>query len=133
MTEKVLPWLVFGALISVLPLGYAYGDLMLRQQEASMAKVIGNGELLVVVWVLCASALGELLGSGPKNPLRKILVGGVVLILIIFAALSFSSIAEARAAKVPINDRLVVIWSWWIFGVSVVSCLICISCSEDRA
>lgn len=121
-----------GAIVSVLPLAYAYGDLMLRQQDATMAKVIGNGELLVVVWVLCASALGELLGSGPKNPLRKILVGGVVLILIIFAALFFSSITEARATKIPIDDRLVVIWSWRTFGISLVACLICISSSEDR-
>jgi len=130
VTEKILRWLVFGAVVSVLPLGYAYGDLLLRLQEASLAKVISNGELLVVVWVLCASALGELFGSGDKYPIPKIIAGGLVLILIIASALFFSSITEARAANISIDEHFVVVGSAWLFFSSLIACLICLACSE---
>jgi hypothetical protein len=60
---KIVRWLIFGAIISLLPLAFTFGDLALRGRPHHLADVMGNGELLVVVWVLSASALGEMFGG----------------------------------------------------------------------
>ena len=53
-------------MIALLPLLYSYQSLTIRSQTASWDKIIGNGELLVIIWALCAAAIGELVG-GSKN------------------------------------------------------------------
>jgi hypothetical protein len=60
MRDKVLRWFIFGVLISLLPLAYTYENLTIKSQPAEMTKVVGNGELVIIVWALCAGALGEL-------------------------------------------------------------------------
>jgi ABC-type tungstate transport system substrate-binding protein len=60
MVAKVLRWIIFGAIVSLLPLAVAWVTLALTSaaqppQNPDLASVLGNGELLVVVWVLSAS------------------------------------------------------------------------------
>jgi hypothetical protein len=128
---KVLRWLVFGAAVSVLPLLYAFFDLKFNGHTPTWLQIVGGGELLVVTWVLAASALGELFGGSDKYPKTKIVFGGTTFLMIVAAALFFSSIAVAKANKVTLNEDYVVTVSLSLFVISLVPCCICLLFSED--
>lgn len=128
--EKVLRWLIFGALVSILPLAYAYVDLRMRSQSISLEKIIGNGELLVIIWVLSASAIGELIGSSGANAMTKIIFGGMTFIVILSSALFFSSIVEAHANKAQVDDHFIVTSSIILYVVSLLPCSVCLYCTE---
>lgn len=130
MTSKILRWLVFGALASLLPLGFSYADLALRARPVGLGWVIGNGELLAIIWVLSAAAFGQLVGSGPAMKNLKILAGGFTLLIIVSAALLSASIVEARANNVTVDETLVVNASLGLYLISVVPCVVCVACSE---
>jgi hypothetical protein len=66
MLTKIARWIIFGALVSIIPLGVFYEILVIRNQPANLGKIMGNGELLIVTWVLCAGALGELLARAER-------------------------------------------------------------------
>jgi hypothetical protein len=130
MREKVLRWFIFGVLISLIPLAYTYENLVIKSQPVDMAKVVGNGELLIIVWALCAGALGELFGSSADYKWFKIVSGGFTLIILIMSALLFASIAEARVERAQINDGAVVLNSMMLFAFGVMSCAGCLVLSE---
>jgi hypothetical protein len=123
---KVVRWLIFGAAVSLLPLAYVYLDLTMRSQVTSLEKILGGGELLVVIWVLAASAFGELIGGANERSTLKVLVGGLTFIIIVSSAMFFSSIAEAKAMGSIIDEHFVTQISIWLFFVSLVPCCACL-------
>jgi len=127
---KIVRWLIFGAIISLLPLAFTFGDLALRGRPHRLVDVIGNGELLVVVWVLSASALGEMFGGKGGRPILHILAGGLTLVVIVAAALLFAFVAEAKAGTQPVNEDLLVNLSVILYVVSLFPCVGCLICSE---
>jgi hypothetical protein len=126
---KLLRWWIFGAVISVLPLLLVYMALKAKAQPVDAEMLIGNGELLVIVWVLAASAIGELFGSSGTNQWVKVLFGGLTLIVIIVAAFFFSTVTEAHVNHVKVDVGYVVWVSKWLFAISLVPCSICILAS----
>jgi hypothetical protein len=130
MRDKVLRWFMFGVLISLLPLAYTYENLVIKSQPVDMAKVVGNGELLIIVWALCAGAIGELFGSTADYKWFKIVSGGLTLIVLIMSALLFASIAEARVEHTAVNDVEIVWNSKILFLFGIVSCASCLVLSE---
>jgi len=127
---KVLRWLIFGAGVSLLPLSIAYVDLRMRSQQINLEKIIGNGELLVIVWVLSASAIGELSGSADAKRVAKIVFGGLTFIVILVSALFFSSITEAHVNKTDVDEQFIVIVSIALYIVSLIPCSVCIYCAD---
>jgi hypothetical protein len=129
--QKLTRWIFFGALVSLLPLAFTYMDLQLRGQTVTLEKLLGNGELLVIVWVLSASAIGELIGAPDAAPMLKIVFGGLTFIVIIMAALFFSSIAELRATNADkVDNHFIVIASIALYIGSLIPCSVCIVTSE---
>ena len=100
---RVLRWMIFGAVVSVLPLSFAYADLLVTSHAASLEKILGNGELLVIIWVLSSTAVGELFGSSGRLAWLKLIVGGATLLVILAAGHEFATITEARAANAPLD------------------------------
>ena len=127
---KVLRWGLFSVFVSLLPLLYSYANLHIRSQPASWAKVLGGGELLIIVWVLCAGAVGELFGSSANFKASKIAAGGLTLLVLIFSALLFASVAEAKVSNIKLDDTSLVAMSLWLLGFATVSCGSCIALSE---
>jgi hypothetical protein len=127
---RLLRWGFFGVLISLLPLGYSYESLLLKSQAATWSKIVGNGELLVIVWALCAGALGELFGSSSNFRVPKIFSGGFTLLVLIFSALLFADLAEARVAKTTIDEANLVWTSFFLLISGLISCASCIALSE---
>jgi hypothetical protein len=99
---------------------------------ASLEKVIGSGELLVVIWVLSASAIGELFGSSGERQLAKIISGGATFVIIVVSTGLFCWVTEARAANQAYDAGLLVSYSKWLFVLSFLSCCGCLlSVGED--
>lgn len=127
---KVLRWAIFGVVVSLIPLGYSYTILVIKSQPATWAKILGNGELLIIVWALCAGAIGELFGSGPEYTLPKILSGGFTLIILIFSTLLFASVAEARVSGTTLDEASLLVTSLVLLASGFVSCAFCMALSE---
>lgn len=130
MAVKIVRWLIFGAIISLLPLAFTFGDLALRGRPHHLADVMGNGELLVVVWVLSASALGEMFGGKGGRPILHIVTGGMTLLVIVLSALLYALVAEAKAGGQPVDEDLLVNASMILYVGSLVPCVFCLVCSE---
>ncbi len=130
MAVKIVRWLIFGAIISLLPLALTFGDLALRGRSHHLMDVIGHGELLVVIWVLSASALGEMFGGSGGHPILRIVTGGMTLLAIVLSALLYALVAEAKAGGQPIDEELLVNPSMILYVVSLVPCVFCLICSE---
>jgi hypothetical protein len=125
--EKILRWLFFGVVVSLLPLGFAYFDLVMKDKPATWVAVLGNGELLVIIWALAAGAIGELFGSKDGQNALKIVSGGLTLIVLISAAHFFATITEARASNANLDDAFIVKASVELFIVSLVPSLACLA------
>jgi len=130
LAVKIVRWLIFGAIISLLPLAFTFADLALRGRPHRLTDVIGNGELLVVVWVLSASALGEMFGGKGGRPILHIVVGGLTLMVIVISALLFALVAEARAVGQPVDEELLVNMSVILYVISLFPCIGCLITSE---
>lgn len=128
---NVLRWLIFGAIVSLLPLGFTYLALLIRSQPVQWTSLIGNGELLVITWVLSASAFGELYGSERANKYLKLFFGGITFVIVLFSAMFFASIVEANAANEVLDEHVVIQSSLWVFVVSLIPCCCCLACIGD--
>jgi hypothetical protein len=127
---KVSRWALFGVIIALIPLVFAYLNLMIKLDTPTVTRVLGNGELLIVVAAMCAGALGEVIGTGSEFRFAKILSAGFTLVILILAALVFASVAEARAANEHLTDDIVKIASVSLFVFGLFSCGTCIALSE---
>lgn len=127
---KVLRWALFGVLVSLLPLVYSFANLHIKSQAATWTKVLGGGELLIVVWALCAAAIGELFGSSANFKISKIVSGGFTLLILIFSALMFASVAEAKVSGAKLDDASIVLTSFLLLIFATVSCGSCVALSE---
>jgi hypothetical protein len=138
---KIVRWLVFGVIISLVPILLVYTDLLLEKQPVTTEKLIGHGELIVIAWVLAAGAVGELIGSPAANPIAKIVFGGIALIVVIVATYYFGVVAEAQILATSPNapadavkllaekSATIVDYSRWFFIFSLIPSGICIACS----
>ena len=93
---KLLRWLLFGVVVSTLPIAWAASSLFIHSKPVIAGELFGNGDLLMVTCASCAVALGELIGSGQTAIGTKILYGLFALLVIIGSCLVFSSISEIR-------------------------------------
>jgi hypothetical protein len=128
--QKIWRWVIFGMVVSTLPLFFSYLIFQFRSEPATLTAVLGNGELLVVLWPLCAAAIGELFGSDPNLANYKIVSGGSTTVILILSTLLFAFITNARLDKTIINDGLIIEISIVLFIFGVISCLSCIYLSE---
>lgn len=130
VSGRVLRWLFFGLVISFVPLAVAYGNLALKSQALSLAKITGKGEVLLICGSLCAGALGELIGTRDRFSNAKIFVGGVTLVITFFCGYFFASIEEQLAANETINQAVLLTQSSWALGLCVVSSISCLILAE---
>lgn len=122
---RITRWVFFGVIVSLLPLGFTYVDLIMKEKQVTLSTVIGNGELLVIVWVLCAGAIGELFGTD-GHPFLKVVFGALTLITIISAAHFFAAITEARASNIRLDDDFIVSASVKLFVFSLAPSVACL-------
>jgi len=127
---KVARWFFFGVLIALVPLAYSYENLIIKSEPVSFSKITSGGELLIIVWTLCAGAIGELFGNGPKFLISKIISGGLCTIVLIYSALLFASISEARVDHKALDENAILFASTVLFISGLVTCTSRMALSE---
>lgn len=93
---KLLRWLLFGVLVSTLPIVWAAASLFIHGKTIVTQELLGNGDLLMASCACCAVALGELIGSDKAAREWKIAFGFFALLTVAGSCLIFSSITDIR-------------------------------------
>lgn len=127
--ERIIKWLLFGVLCSLLPIGFVALDFFTDGTGFNMANLIGKGELLLVSSGIAAAGLGELLTESPKKSVGVMFTGASSIILIGVCSYWFSSVASSASP----NLENIANGSLWVFGVSVVTTIICFRQTEAPA
>ncbi|MFZ5911684.1 MAG: hypothetical protein ACOYYU_16855 [Chloroflexota bacterium] len=131
--NKLVKWVIFSVIVSLLPLFINLLLLYLNGIYLTIAYFSPHGELLLISVTICAIAIGDVIGTGKKYLALKLLAaGGCVLILIfsssIFAILSLGSIIpENSATASAITD-----FSLITFLFSLLTSSGCVYLSEVR-
>ena len=124
--ERILKWLLFGVLCSLLPIGFVAIDFFANGKDFALANLIGNGELLLVTSGIAAAGLGELISESPKKSIGVMLTGASSLILIGVCSYSFSSVVSSQTPDV--NN--ITSGSIWVFFIAVFTTIVCFIQSE---
>ncbi|MDV7341322.1 hypothetical protein RYZ26_17060 [Terasakiella sp. A23] len=130
MPKKLTKWLFFSVLVSLTPLLFNVLILVSKNKTFDLNAILGSGELLLIVAAMCAASIGEVIGSGNRLQIVKIIAGGASVIVLMVSALYFSSIAEAKLSQQPMDADIVSSTSISLFLISCITSSICIAISE---
>lgn len=131
MIDKIARWFFCGVLIALVPLAYSYINLLMKSEPVTFSKTVNRGELLIIVWTLCAGAIGELFGNNQTHPTYKIVSGGLCTVVLVSSALLFASISEARISNGrSLNDTIIMTASLVLLVMGLITCASCIALSE---
>jgi amino acid permease len=129
---KLARWLLFGIIFPIVPLIANYLWLGMHEEPQGVAVVIRNGELLLVTSVMCAVALGEIIGTSDKLPTTKILAGGATIIIMMLAIMLFVNISDVRFNNGKISDASIMTRSLITFFSAIFTCTSCVAVSEVK-
>jgi hypothetical protein len=102
MRIRVVRWLFFSVLIGLLPIIASAISLKMKGTGPTAARLLTHGELLLIASALCAAALGEIIGSGPRFAVAKLIAGGSTLIVLLLTAQAFVELSAQHVAKGPV-------------------------------
>lgn len=134
MAVKLIKWLFFGVVLSLVPL-LATVSLLAAKATPSPSPfldTIQKGELLLISAAMCGGAMGDLIGTGRDYLALKLTLGGTAVIATIFASLFYATVIEAAGTPHAYDPAFVAHASIWIFGLSVPTCGGIIALSEGR-
>jgi hypothetical protein len=77
ITIKLVRWVIFTAVVSVVPLGILFVALVYAHKPHDLSAILGNGELVIISWVLGIGGLGELIPEGSTKRLPALACVGV--------------------------------------------------------
>jgi hypothetical protein len=133
MLGKLMKWGVFSVLLALVPLGVSWLIQMTHNQNPTLESILAHGELLLITAALCATATGDLIGSGNSLLTGKYVAGGFSLVIVLAAAIYFADIAATLAtvttAQPGLDLGLVADASLAIYvcGVIVSGCCVALS------
>lgn len=125
---KVARWGVFSVMFALLPLLFHF----LKQFITSgvlpqIGSVSLHGELLLVSSGIAATAVGEVIASGQKLAVLKILAGGGCALVLVVASFSYTFISAPDADSAAVSSL-----STLMFIFAIVSSGACISLAEVK-
>jgi hypothetical protein len=129
IANKMMRWLIFGVVVALVPIGYSYLNLILKDKSPTLAGVIGDGGLLLIISAICAGALGEVIGSGADWAFFKIISSGGAIITLLLSSLLFASVFEGRLVS-HFDEESIANASIWVFILGMFPCAACIALSE---
>jgi hypothetical protein len=131
MVFKLSKWVLFGVIVSIVPLAYSYLNLLIKSKPATLQQILGGGELLIVVSAMCAGAVGEMIGTKSTFVFFKLVSAGSTIVILILSTLTFATVTEARSSQAPVLDLSVVeTTSLFLFAFGILTCASCIALSE---
>jgi len=129
---KILRWVMFSIVLSLLPLGMKALSLSTRAHEFNWSSIVSHGELLIITITMCTTAIAELFCSGSKNKLLKLVAGSFTISVLIVSSGYFSDISVAFELSQSTNFNPIVILQYqlWLFGIAFGLGIFCIFLSE---
>jgi hypothetical protein len=117
--RRLIFWLIYVVLASVVPLGWTYSHLAETHAPHSFAAVLSRGELVIISTVLATGSVGDLLARKTKGSgisiFEGIIIGSAVLLLMCGGWL-YSLVSSAS----PEGSQSAVLFS---LGTFVASCI----------
>jgi hypothetical protein len=130
MSEKLLRWIIFSVVLALIPIFFNAISLQTRGKTATIAELLQHGELYLIGAALCAAAIGELLGSGPRLRLWKIICGGAATVVLMFTALCFADVSAAWIENSTVELVVIRNTSIILFLCATISSGACITVAE---
>ena len=126
MGIRITRWLIFSVLVSLLPVIFSALVLLTGQGISSITVLLSGGELLLISSAICAGAIGEIVTSTNRNKIGRVLAGGGSVIILASSSFWFAHIVSSES----VNGDVVAWGSIYIFGLTVLTGMSCISLSE---
>jgi hypothetical protein len=119
MRRKVITWILFGVIGSIVPLVFLYVARSDASLEGGIPAVLSTGELLIVSIVSTTAAVGDLLVSRKKELSDIAMINSFVAIIALLVGSSkYAAIQLAEIQKTPLPHH-VFAWSISLFIVSL--------------
>ena len=132
ISEKLVRWLVFSVAISLLPLVFNFLRAYGRGATPSLIDLNAHGELLLISAAIAAAAIGELVASGGRYQIAKIIAGGGCVLVLAVASLWFADISAPTSSGALVDYVRVSNASTVVFMFTVISSASCVVLSEVR-
>lgn len=119
--DKLLHWLFFGVIMSLVPFAATvFGDLD-RGIGMSLSNLFGQGQLLIIATIISAGGIGDLFGTAADKSRRtpKLLVLGFSLINLVVTCLWFADISALVVTRHPADPGTVAVGSIILFVFAV--------------
>ena len=108
LTLKLVRWVIFTAVLSLVPLGILYIALLYASKPHGLANILGNGELLIIAWILGIGGFGELIPEGSTKRIPALACGGLNAVIFIC---SLSLFVVARYTAGP-QESMEIFTTW---------------------
>lgn len=92
--ERLVHWLIYGVIITAIPLIFKYIWLLLKQVDPKLVHIISNGELIIISVSLLAASIGEVAAWEPPKKLLKKIVLGFELVLCMLCCMTFALVTN---------------------------------------
>ena len=130
MVERIIRWLLFSVVISLIPFIFSYFKSILRGNIINLTILIERGELLLISTTIMAAAFGQYITSKLTIGLPEILLSGSSIFFIILSSLLYAEISTASSNGEQLEHNMVYTLSIVFFGVSLLISGSCIAFSK---
>ncbi len=89
---RLARWLLFGIGVALAPIVGRYLILRTYHLPATLEAVISNGELLLISTGIAAGGIGEIIASGQRHGLLKVLAAGTFMLFALASSFYFSAL-----------------------------------------
>lgn len=128
MLRDLMKCLFYGILVPIIPILSAILVQLTVYQSINLAKIFGNGELLLVTTCIVGTGISELLFSDNTENELKFVFGTFCFLIALTCCIYFGSISV-----LSINDEGIYIIeksSYWLFGGGLVSSLCSVTLAQ---
>lgn len=106
MVEKLLKWLLFSVIVSIVPLFSIYIILHLNSTNPSLISLISRGELQLISVALLANGIGEIVASNSVKKIFQILLAGLSTVLLLIISIWYGAIANILISGKAANSSM---------------------------
>jgi len=118
LTLKLIRWAIFTAVFSIVPLGILFLVLVYSSRPHGIGDIIGDGELLLISWILAIGGLGELFPDGSKLRIPTLVFAGVNSIVLVISLALFVIVRYASTGVASEAHTSFTVWASIILFVS---------------
>lgn len=94
MLEKLLKWLLFSVIVSVVPLFSTYIILVIYSSEPSFVSIISRGELQLISVALLANGIGDVVTSESIRKVFQVLLIGLSTVFLLVISIWYGAITS---------------------------------------